>query len=170
MTIQPDHAPTWLFEKLHPDVELPTRATWESAGYDLRAYLKGQTITIYDIVNRDTQHRTRDVLTLMPGERCIVPCGFKAQLPPGYFAAIVPRSSRVLKVALGVANAPGIIDADYPGEWGVLVRNDSDIPLVIDHNERIAQAVLLRHEVFKQEVVEHIAESTNRTGGFGSTD
>ena len=52
-------------------------------------------------------------LQLLPGERAIIPLGFRATLPPGYEAQIRPRSGTSFKTSLAIANSPGTIDPDY---------------------------------------------------------
>jgi len=37
-----------VIERLHDDVVIPTRATAGSAGYDLRAYLRGRVVKLSD--------------------------------------------------------------------------------------------------------------------------
>jgi dUTPase len=68
-----------------------------------------------------------------------------------------------------IPNSPATIDADYPDEWMVLVRNlSSTEPLVIANGERIAQMVVARHE--SPEFVEGVVgATTDRKGGLGST-
>ena len=161
-----------VFEPLHPDVRAPARGTAGSAGYDLAAYLTGRTVRVW----RDNVLEERKVggtaecaqLTLQPGEKALVPLGFKARLPAGYEAQIRPRSGTSLKTDLVIANAPGTIDSDYPDEWCTPVKNGGSAPLVITHGDRIAQMVLARFEVldFAPGTVER---STDRAGGFGST-
>jgi dUTP pyrophosphatase len=159
------------FEPLHTDVEAPTRATALSAGYDLKAYLLGRKVTVYEQSNMKREvscTKTNPVLLLLPGDRAVVPLGFKATLPAHLQAEIRPRSGQSLKVGLCVLNSPGTIDADYPGEWAVLVENRSSTFLSIDHGERIAQAVLMRYEV-EPWVAGVVGVSTERIGGYGST-
>lgn len=162
-----------LFEPLHDDVQPPTRATANSAGYDLRAFLMGSPTIRLSLAGRQyegTPQRAGDSaeLELLPGERAIIPLGFRASLPPGYEAQIRPRSGTSFKTSLAIANAPGTIDPDYNGEWGVLVRNDGSQPIFIAHGERIAQMVISRYEVLEFEEGE-VRRSTDRDGGFGST-
>lgn len=164
---------TILFERLHESVELPMRATAHSAGYDLRAHLTvGTTVKLsragrqYDGVPRAFGDEV--VLEVEPGERAIIPLGFRASLPAGYEAQIRPRSGTSFKTSLAIANAPGTIDPDYNGEWAVLVKNDGSAPLQISHGERIAQMVISRYEVLDFEEAE-VRRTTERDGGFGST-
>ena len=161
-----------VFESLHPDVAAPRRGTAGSAGYDLAACLDGRTARVFDAgVMREVAAEgdgPEATLTLAPGEKALVPLGFKARLPAGYEAQIRPRSGTSVKTDLVIANAPGTVDADYPEEWCVPVKNGGTAPLRIRHGERIAQMVLARFEVleFTQGVV---TRSTERAGGFGST-
>ncbi len=53
--------PTIIFEPLHADVSVPSRATAHSAGYDLAAYLTGRTVRVFlDGVKRTTEGGGRD--------------------------------------------------------------------------------------------------------------
>ena len=164
---------TILFERLHEGVELPARATANSAGHDLKAYLRGSTGVklskggeLYERAPGETASGL--ALELLPGERAIVPLGFRASLPAGYEAQIRPRSGTSFKTSLVIANSPGTIDPDYNGEWGVLVRNDGSSPIFIVHGERLAQMVIARYEVLKFEEGT-VRRTTDRDGGFGST-
>ena len=85
-------------------------------------------------------------LVLEPGEVALVPTGFRARLPTGFEAQIRIRSSAAFKKGLTIPNAPGTIDADYPDEWLVMIRNSGGAAARIEHGERIAQAVLARYE------------------------
>ena len=164
--------PAILFEPLHPDVDAPNRATAQSAGYDLQAYLRGRAARIAangGVVERAAvESEGRWHVELAPGERALIPLGFKARLPDGYEAQVRPRSGTSFKKGLVIPNAPGTIDADFPDEWMVLVGNGTDRPVRVEHGERIAQAVLKRFEVLQWQAGE-VARTTDRRGGFGST-
>ena len=164
-----------VFERLHETVELPARATANSAGYDLKAHLLGGPEVKLSLGGRQYEGKPRAdpdrggvILELLPGERAIVPLGFRATLPVGYEAQIRPRSGTSFKTSLTIVNSPGTIDPDYNGEWGVLVKNDGAEPIFISHGERIAQMVIARYEVLEFEEGE-VQRTTNRDGGFGST-
>ena len=164
---------TILFERLHEEVELPARATANSAGHDLKAFLLGEPRVKLShdgglLERAPTATSAGPTLELLPGERAIVPLGFRATLPPGFEAQIRPRSGTSFKTSLAVANSPGTIDPDYNGEWGVLVRNDGPKPILIAHGERIAQMVIARYEVIEFEEGT-VRRTTERDGGFGST-
>lgn len=161
-----------IFEPLHAGVEPPRRATGASAGHDLALCLTGGRVRVF--VGGVAEER--DVLagaegatiTLAPGEKALFPLGFKARLPVGYEAQVRPRSGTSLKTDLVVVNSPGTIDADYPDEWCVPVKNGGTTALSVRHGERIAQMVLARYETlsFTRGLV---ARTTDRAGGFGST-
>ena len=78
---------------------LPTYATPQSAGMDLRANID-------------------EPIVLHPMERRLVPTGLYMALPVGYEAQIRPRSGLALKHGITVLNTPGTIDAGglrHPG-------------------------------------------------------
>jgi dUTP pyrophosphatase len=166
--------PQILIERLFSDVELPRRATEHSAGYDLKAYLNDRTVKWADgkgAVSERSCGGSADARTfeIAPGTTALIPLGFKARVPRGFEAQLRPRSGNSFKRNLMIPNSPATIDADYPDEWMVLVRNlSSTEPLVIANGERIAQMVIARHE--EPEFVEgKVGASTDRRGGLGST-
>lgn len=167
-------APRIVIEKLYADVVLPSRATEHSAGYDLYAYLSERPVKVSDGRGNVRERPVGEaasgrVFEIQPGMTALIPLGFKARLPEGFEAQIRPRSGNSFKRNLMVSNSPGTIDADYPDEWMVLVRNLSHTdPLVIVHGERIAQMIIARFET--PEFVEgNVAATTSRKGGLGST-
>ena len=114
--------------------------------------------------------RSRVDVVLAPGERALVPTGIAIALLPGFVALVCPRSGLALRQGLSLVNAPGVVDAGYRGEIGVVCINlDPSEPISIARGDRIAQLVV--QPVVHAEVVE-VAElpSTHRgSGGFGST-
>ena len=166
--------PRIVIEKLYADVVLPSRATEHSAGYDLYAYLNERAVKVSDgrgkVMERSVgEADSGRVFEIQPGVTALIPLGFKARLPEGFEAQVRPRSGNSFKRNLMVSNSPGTIDADYPDEWMVLVRNLSATdPLVIQHGERIAQMIIARFDT--PEFVEgSVAATTSRKGGLGST-
>ncbi len=129
---------------------LPTYATPQSVGLDLRANLETP-------------------IVLRPMERRLIPTGLHIALPDGYEAQVRPRSGLALKHGLTVLNAPGTIDADYRGEIGVVLINLSQEDFTVNDGERIAQLVVARYE----QVVFTLAETLDKTergeGGYGHT-
>lgn len=129
---------------------LPTYATAQSAGMDLRA-------------NIDTP------ITLHPMERRLIPTGLHIALPVGFEAQIRPRSGLALKHGITVLNTPGTVDADYRGEIMVLLINFSQEDFVINDGERIAQMVIARHEQAEFLQVEELDVTERGEGGYGHT-
>ena len=129
---------------------LPTYATPQSAGMDLRANIEVP-------------------VTLRPMERRLIPTGLHIALPEGYEAQVRPRSGLALKHGLTVLNSPGTIDADYRGEIGVLLVNLSQEDFVINDGERIAQMVIARHEQADFVVVGELDQTERGEGGYGHT-
>ena len=114
--------------------------------------------------------RARSTVTLAPGERVLVPTGIAIALPPGYAGFIHPRSGLALKRGLGMVNAPGLIDAGYRGEIGVIVINhDRHESITLVRGDRIAQLVIA--PVTQAELIEvtQLPGSQRGQGGFGST-
>ncbi|HET8769864.1 MAG TPA: dUTP diphosphatase [Gemmatimonadaceae bacterium] len=166
--------PSIVFEPLHDGVEPPARSTAASAGHDLAACLSAGTVRVFIDGIPTERTVTQDAsggeatFVLAPGEKALIPLGFKARLPEGYEAQVRPRSGTSLKTELVIVNSPGTIDADYPGEWCVPVKNGGAKPLHIRHGERIAQVIFSRFEALPFEAGV-VARSTERVGGFGST-
>lgn len=131
----------------HP---LPTYATPQSAGMDLRANID-------------------EPITLQPMERRLIPTGLRMALPEGFEAQIRPRSGLALKHGLTVLNTPGTIDADYRGELMVLLVNFSTEPFTVNDGERIAQMVIARHEQADFTLVTELDDTERGTGGYGHT-
>ena len=87
--------------------ELPSYATVDSAGVDLKAFLDKP-------------------LELKPLERKIIRTGIKLALPEGFEAQVRPRSGLAAKHGISILNSPGTIDSDYRGEIGVILVNLSN--------------------------------------------
>lgn len=131
----------------HP---LPTYATPQSAGMDLRANID-------------------ESIVLHPMERRLIPTGLYMALPAGYEAQVRPRSGLALKHGITVLNTPGTIDADYRGEIMVLLINFSNQDFVVNDGERIAQMVIAKHENADFIEVETLDETERGEGGYGHT-
>lgn len=129
---------------------LPSYSTEDSAGMDLRAWLK-------------------EPMVLEPMQRALVPTGISIELPHGYECQLRPRSGLALKKGITLLNTPGTIDADYRGEIGVIVVNLSNEPQTIENGERICQMVVARHETVEWEAVTDLDETERGAGGFGHT-
>ncbi|MBQ2122462.1 MAG: dUTP diphosphatase [Bacteroidaceae bacterium] len=134
----------------HSHHPLPTYATPQSAGMDLRANLETP-------------------ITLRPLERALIPTGLFIALPEGFEAQVRPRSGLAIKKGITVLNTPGTIDADYRGEIKVILVNLSNEDFIVEDGERIAQMVVARHESVDWQPVEALDETSRGAGGFGHT-
>ncbi|WP_126245592.1 dUTP diphosphatase [Chitinophaga rhizosphaerae] len=129
---------------------LPTYATADAAGMDLRANLE-------------------TAVTLQPMERTLIPTGLFMELPSGFEAQVRPRSGLAIKQGLTLLNTPGTIDADYRGEIKIIIINLSTEPQTIQHGDRIAQMVIAPFvQAALAEVVE-LSDTVRGEGGFGHT-
>lgn len=106
---------------------------------------------------------------LKAGEYKLIPLGIAMELPSGYEAIVVPRSSTFKNYGVLLANSLGIIDESYRGdndEWRFLAYAVKDT--VIPKNERICQFRIIRHQpTLEFEEVDCLGNE-NR-GGIGST-
>jgi len=128
----------------------PERASASAAGYDLLAWIDRP-------------------VTLAPGQRAKIGCGFAMELPAGYEAQVRPRSGLALKHGVTLLNAPGTIDADYRGEVCAILYNAGEGPFVVEPGMRIAQLVVAALVPTALEVVSELSPSDRGSGGFGST-
>jgi len=133
---------------------LPSYSTEGSAGLDITAALpEGVPVT------------------LLPGERQLIPTGLKLAIPVGYEGQIRARSGLALKYGIGLINAPGTIDADYRGELQVLLVNWGHEPVTFSRGERIAQLVIapVAHVSVVLCVEDELEPTLRGESGFGST-
>ena len=127
---------------------LPEYSTPMSAGVDLKANIS-------------------EPITLGPLQRILIPTDLYMAIPEGYVLQICSRSGLALKNGIFCLNAPGVVDADYRGNVGVILANFSDTPFIINPGDRVAQAVLNKFEKIEWEEVTTLDETKRGTGGFG---
>lgn len=138
------------FMKLNASAVAPEYQTQQAAGADLCACLS-------------------EPLTIRPGEYIMVPTGIAVELPEGHEMQVRPRSGLAAKHGITVLNAPGTIDSDYRGEIKVVLINHGTIPFVVQHGDRIAQAVIAKYETVHFGATESLEETERGADGFGST-
>jgi dUTP pyrophosphatase len=135
--------------RLDPELPMPAYAHPGDAGADIHA---------------------RVDVSLLPGERALVPTGIALALPEGYVALVHPRSGLAHRSGLSIVNAPGTIDAGYRGEVQVcLVNLDPATPIEIRRGDRIAQLVIQRFETARFVEADDLPTSARGAGGYGST-
>ena len=113
--------------------------------------------------------RAAEDVDLKQGEFKLIPLGVAMQLPKGYEAHIVPRSSTFKNFGIIQTNHQGVVDCSYCGDndmWRmpVIAMRDTQIHV----NDRICQFRIMKNqpEILFEEV-EHL-EGKDR-GGFGTT-
>ena len=109
-------------KKLKENATIPTSGSKYAAGYDLYACID-------------------EPITIKPHETAKIGTGLAMEIPEGYFGAVFARSGLATKQGLRPANAVGVCDADYRGEYIVALHNDSEFEKTIKPNERIAQCL-----------------------------
>lgn len=113
--------------------------------------------------------RAAEDVYLEAGQFCMIPLGVAMELPAGYEAHVVPRSSTYKKYGIIQANHMGVIDNSYCGD------NDQWMfPAIalqktyIEKGSRICQfRIVEKQPSVTFETVEHLGNPDR--GGFGST-
>lgn len=136
---------------------VPTRATEESAGFDLSACIENP-------------------ITIGPGEIVKIPTGAHIYLNEDVDAnktniklcgLYLPRSS---SPNVQLTNTVGLLDKDYQGESFLKYTNRNDHPIEIQPGERIGQLVLTFAYTPSMVIVDSFDAVTERgEGGDGST-
>ena len=132
-------------------IQLPIRTTHSSAGYDIAV---------------------AEEVILNPNEVKRVATGLKAYMLEDEVLKIYIRSSASFKKGLTLANAVGIIDADYynnsdnEGHIMVLVKKTSEDVLTLKKGDYIAQGIFVKYLLTDGDY----GEKPTRSGGFGSSN
>lgn len=113
--------------------------------------------------------RAAKTIKLKAGQYTLIPLGIGMQLPKGYEAHIVPRSSTFKNFGLIQTNHQAVIDQSYCGDndqwfYPIYALRDTEIKV----NDRICQfRIIEKQPTIEFEEVEKL-ENEDR-GGFGST-
>lgn len=113
--------------------------------------------------------RAAETVELKAGEFKLIPLGVAMQLPEGYEAHIVPRSSTFKNFGIIQTNSQGVIDESYCGandQWFFPAYALRDT--IINVNDRICQFRIMKHQP-KIEFNESSLEDNADRGGHGST-
>lgn len=111
---------------------------------------------------------TAETVNLKKGDFALISLGVAMQLPVGYEALVVPRSSTFKKYKVIQTNGIGVIDCSYCGPndwWKFPVYATEDV--TIEKGTRVAQFRIFKNQP-KIEFVESDLTGFDR-GGFGST-
>ena len=104
---------------LTSNARLPTKGSPYSAGWDIYSPID------YSIPPFTTQ---------------IIPSNIAIECPNGTYARIASRSGLTAKHGINVR--AGVIDADYRGDIGIILHNDSNSPFHIQKGDKIAQIII----------------------------
>ena len=137
-------------KKITPTAIIPERGSKYSAGYDLSADIDKS-------------------ILIRPQETVKIPTGLSFEVPEGYFGGIYARSGLATKQGLRPANAVGVCDSDYRGEYIVALHNDSDTTRIVEPGQRIAQVIFQPYLMCELEESNELTEPQRGNGGFGST-
>lgn len=135
--------------KEYENINIPKRATKDSAGYDIEA--------------------AEDTL-IKAGEIQLVKTGLRVKMPKEEVVLMFPRSSLAFKKGLMMSNGVGVIDSDYyyadnKGHIMVPLYNFKGEDVLIKKHERIAQAIFTNF----YKTTDEKDSGTVRLGGFGSS-
>ena len=95
--------------------------------------------------------------------------GVHLQLPEGWQARALPRSSIGAKTPLRMSNSCAVIDTAYTGDVTILFDNISDSDYTINAGDRIAQLWIEPVYRFKAKQVDVLYETERNDAGIGST-
>ena len=113
--------------------------------------------------------RSAQDISLKAGEFKLIPLGVGMQLPKGYEAHVVPRSSTFKNFGIIQTNHMGVIDYTYSGDndqWFMPVYALRDTEIHI--NDRICQFRIMENQpAIEFNEVSQLGDSDR--GGFGST-
>lgn len=164
------------FKKLKPNATVPTQGSEYAAGYDLYACID-EPITIQP---HETVKIGTGIAITPPKVRCLFDQPALTEMPNMYyhydietnintFGAVFARSGLATKKGLRPANAVGVCDIDYTGEYIVALHNDTNIPQTVEPNERIAQLVFIPYVIDTWQEADKLGETKRGDGGFGSS-
>ena len=113
--------------------------------------------------------RSAEDIELKAGEFKLIPLGIAMQLPEGYEAHIVPRSSTFKNYGIIQTNHMGVVDETYCGDndqWFMPVYALRDT--TIKANDRVCQFRIMEHQ---PSIIFDEVETLNNAdrGGHGST-
>lgn len=145
-----DEAMLRCITQMYHALELPTRSTSGSAGYDFRAPFD---------------------FTLAPGESIKLPTGIRVKISDGWWLACVPRSGLGFKYRVQLDNTIGVIDSDYynsdnEGHIFAKITNDGkEKTVTVKAGDAFMQGIFLPYGLTYSDTASGV-----RNGGMGSTD
>lgn len=137
-------------KEIYENIQLPTRATSGSAGYDFKSPID---------------------FKLKPGSTIKIPTGIKVKIDDGWVLKCYPRSGLGFKYRLQLNNTVGIIDSDYyysdnEGHIFAKLTNDTNEEKTVEiaAGSGFMQGIFVEYGITVDDDVTDV-----RNGGFGST-
>ena len=130
---------------LTENAKLPTYGSPESAGLDL--------------------YSSEDIILPGYGD-ALVQTDIAIKIPEGCYGRVAERSGMARN---HISTGAGVVDRDYRGAVGVLLRNHSASPFEIKTHDRIAQLIIERNETPCPKHVDVLDSTIRGENGFGST-
>ena len=106
---------------------------------------------------------------LKVNEHKIIKTGVYMDVPTGWEVQVRSKSGMAAKNGVFVLNAPGIIDAGYTGEFGVILMNLGDSDYEIKKGDKVAQLALVPVYKMKFKKVNELKMTDRGSGAYGST-
>lgn len=137
-------------KEVYNSIELPTRATSGSAGYDFK-------IPFFLLMGKCQDY--------------LIPTGIRCNIDEGWVLKIYPKSGLGTKYGFELINTVGIIDSDYynsDNEGHILAKikhTQGSNFLELQRGKGFVQGVFVPYGITKDDEVDKV-----RNGGFGSTD
>ena len=103
---------------------------------------------------------------LHPKEQSTVFIDIAVQIPDGYYGQIAPKSGLVTLHKIDVR--AGVIDPDYTGNIGVVLKNNSDRPFERLVGQPIAQLLFIRVATPFLVAVDQLPTTSWGADGFGA--
>ena len=95
--------------------------------------------------------------------------GFSLEVPEGFSALILPRSS-ICRTSMRLTNGVGLIDRDYRGEVSAVFDVVGEGNLLYGVGERVAQMLIVPAPLIQLEPVDELSTTSRGEGGYGSTE
>lgn len=126
-------------------IQLPTRATSGSAGYDF--YMPFESAVASNPIT--------------------IPTGIRCKIEPGWVLVCCPKSGLGFKHKMELDNTIGVIDSDYYGsdnEGHIQAKFRTEKPTILKSGQKFMQGIFLPFGITTDDTCDGI-----RNGGFGST-
>lgn len=130
-------------------IELPTRSSKHSAGYDFKIPYS---------------------VTIEPHSSVVINSGVSCELDTNKFLQLVPRSSIGIKKGLYLLNTLGVIDSDYfsnsdnGGHIKIALGNTTDKAVKLQAGDKVIQGIILEYFLTNDDDAQ-----SERIGGIGSS-